>query len=70
MTDDVFVYMIDIPGKTNEMIAPCQDGYTVYIDDRLSPQGKLRAYYHAIGHPADYERDDLTADEIEAMRHG
>lgn len=66
--DDVFVYMVDIPGKANEMITPCQDGYTVYIDDALSPQGKLDAYIHAVSHIEDYE-SDKTADEIEAMRH-
>lgn len=67
--DDVYVYMIDIPGKATEMITPCHGGYTVYIDDKLSPVGKRRAYLHALSHPDDFW-SDKTADEIEAIRHG
>ena len=67
--DDVYVYVIDMPEKTREMIAPCLDGYTVYIDDKLSPQGKRNAYAHAVSHIDDFE-SDMTADEIETLRHG
>lgn len=67
--DNVYVYMIDIKGKTDEMITPCADGYTVYIDDKLSPQGKRKAYVHAVSHISDFE-SDMTADEIETLRHG
>lgn len=67
--DDVYVYVIDMPEKTNEMITPCLDGYTVYIDDKLSPHGKRDAYLHAVSHIDDYE-SGMTADEIEALRHG
>ena len=67
--DDVFVYIIDINGKTNEMITPCADGYTVYIDDKLSPQGKLDAYLHAVKHLDDFG-SDASADELEQKAHG
>lgn len=67
--DNVYVYMVDIKGKTNEMVTPCSDGYTVYIDDKLSPQGKWDAYVHAVSHIDDFG-SGRTADEIEAIRHG
>lgn len=53
------------------MVAPCLDGgFTVFINDQLSPEGKLRAYAHALRHieRGDFE-SDLSADEIERRAH-
>ena len=67
--DDLYVYMVDIKGKANEMITPCDGGYTIYIDDKLSPQGKLDAYLHAVRHVDDFSSEE-SADSLEAKAHG
>lgn len=66
--DDVFVYLRELPGKVNEMITPCEDGYTVYIDPRQSHDGLIRSYNHAVGHSqGDYEKTNVQ--EIEKDAH-
>lgn len=60
MTDDIFVYYIDIPGSINEMVAPCFGGYTVYIDKKLDRAHQIRAYQHALNHikRGDFEKKE------------
>lgn len=69
--DEIYLYLIDIPGTVNEMVVPCYDGYTIYIDVSLSYEEKLDAYHHAMEHIRndDFHSGD-TADVIEARCHG
>lgn len=71
MTDDIFVYMIDLPGKIKEVVTPCADGYTIYIDQNLSKEKQLESYMHAFGH---IKRNDFQCGkpvgEIENRAHG
>lgn len=46
--DDIFVYVVDLPTKINEMVTPCNDGYTVYLNARLSRERQIEAYKHAV----------------------
>lgn len=65
---DVYVYIVRLPDRVHEMVLPCGSGYTVYLDDRLSPAGRRRAYSHALRHirRGDMEqRQDKSADKIE-----
>jgi hypothetical protein len=67
---DVFVYIVDLPDQVDEMVTPCLDGYTVYLNARLSFAGRVRAYHHAIRH---IERNDFEAknvQKIEEEAHG
>ena len=66
---DVFVYGIDIPGKVNETVVPCIDGYTVYIDRNLPQNRRISALAHAVWHilRGDFEKPD--AGEIEEECH-
>ena len=68
--DNIFVYIVDIPGNVGEMVVPCSDGYTVYIDVKLSHDEKVEAYHHALEH---IRNDDFHADRavgtIEQERH-
>ncbi len=70
MTDDIYIYMADLPDGINEMICPCSGGYTVYIDDKLSPEGKRRAYAHALRHITnhDFEKSDVNLIELDAHK--
>ena len=68
--DDVFVYFVELPEGINEAVMPCLDGYTVYIDKRLSDYAQQRAYNHAMKH---IENNDFECEEdiqtIEARAH-
>lgn len=68
--DDVFVYIVDLPPNVREMIAPCFDGFTVYIDAKLSHEEQLRAYRHAMNHiiNKDWEKSDVGSIESRAHR--
>ena len=70
MTDDIFVYMADLPDGINEMVTPCMTGYTIYIDDKLSPEGRRMAYEHALYHinNHDFEKSDVDSIETEAHK--
>lgn len=70
--DDVFVYLIDLPDGINEMITPCTDGHTVYIDARLDDAHRLRAYEHACSHidGNDFEKSNIQQIEADAHRKG
>lgn len=70
MTDDIFVYLIDIPGTVNEMVCPCFGGYTIYIDCKLDREHQQKAYKHALKHinNGDFEKDE-SADMIEFYAH-
>ena len=71
MTDNVNIYVLDLPDGINEMVAPCLGGYTIYIDDKLSPEGKRKAYDHALYHinNNDFEKSDVNQIEIEAHKN-
>ena len=67
---EVYVYIVDLPDQVDEMVTPCLDGYTVYLNARLSYSGRVRAYHHAIRH---IERNDFEAEnvqKIEEEAHG
>lgn len=68
--DEVYVYKVHMPSKTREMVVPCIDGYTIYINASLSRIEALEAYIHALGHISrnDFEKSDVQKIETEA--HG
>lgn len=70
--DDVFCYLTDIPGKSKEIVTPCLDGYTVYIDAKLTYEGRIDAYNHAIWHIVneDFEKDNVQEIETNAHKRG
>ena len=67
---EVYVYIVDLPDRVDEMVAPCLDGYTVYISSRLSYTGRVRAYCHALQHIErnDFDMDDVQRIELEAHK--
>lgn len=48
--DDIFTYLVPLPEGVHEMVAPCADGFTVYIDSDLDEAHRIRAYNHALRH--------------------
>lgn len=69
MADNVYVYIIDLPDRVNEMITPCLDGYTVYLNARLTYAGRVRAYHHALRHIDKNDFEKCIVQEIEKDAH-
>ena len=68
--DNIFIYPIDAPTEIGEMVSPCLDGYTVYINQRLSNDGRKRAYRHALNHIRNNDFEGIgSVDEIESNAH-
>ena len=67
--DDIFVYFAPLPDGVHEMVVPCLEGYTVYIDEKQDDFCRARSYLHAIDHirGRDHEKEDVQS--IEAFAH-
>ena len=70
---DVYVHLIDFPKSrpVHEAVTENEDGsYSVFIDSRLSDEGQIREYKHALKHieNGDFEKPDVQL--IEAAAHG
>ena len=70
MTNDIYVYVVDMPFSVREAVMPCVCGYTIYLNARLSRKGQEEAYRHAMWH---IENNDFESEEdiqtIEARAH-
>lgn len=66
---DTFVYIIDLPTGINEVVLPCEDGFTIYLSASLSPMGRERAYRHALGHIEKNDFEGGNVQGIEALAH-
>ena len=66
--DEIFLYFTDLPDHVNEMIASGPDGYSVYIDSRLSEEERYKAFLHAVKHIEHNEHwyNDVQITEAEA----
>ena len=66
---DMFVYIVDLPDQVDEMVTPCLDGYTVYLNARLTYAGRVRAYHHALRHIENNDFEGANVQEIEKGAH-
>ena len=68
---NIYIYRVPLPNGVKEMVMPDvdDDGFTMYINEKLSDENALKAYQHALKHIEnnDFEKSDV--DEIEAQRH-
>ena len=68
--DNIYVYFVSLPATTiHEIVLPCCDGYTIYIDDRLSHEQQVAAYRHALEHIRRNDFEKVDVDEIEHEAH-
>lgn len=67
--DNVYVYLVDLPDQVREMVTPCVDGYTVYLNARLTYTGRVQAYHHAIEHIDRNDWEKANVQEIEKDVH-
>lgn len=71
MHENIHLYLTRFPGTSiREAVLPCADGYTIYLDDRLTYEQQLAAYSHALFHikNRDFEKD-VDVGEIERIAH-
>lgn len=66
--NDIFLYIVRLPDGVNEMVVPCDGGYSVYLDSTISECKRIRAFCHALSHidNHDFEKPDVTRIEDEA----
>lgn len=67
--DEIFVYITDLPTNITEIVIPCLDGYTVYLNARMGQESQKEGYEHALTHihGNDWKKNDVQ--EIEFMAH-
>lgn len=67
MTPDVNIVLLDIDYRTKEVVTENEDGtYTVVINARLSEDGKLQAYKHAMHH---INNHDFARSNVQTIEH-
>lgn len=68
MDNNVYVYIVDLPDQVNEMVTPCFDGYTIYLNAKLTYRGRVNAYMHALEHVRrnDWNKSNVQIIEKEA----
>ena len=66
--DDLFVRLV--PNlSVNEMITPCENGYSVYIKEELPEEKKIEALYHAYIHKKSNDFENIDIQDIESRAH-
>lgn len=68
-TPDVNTFLVNFPTPGNEMVVENEDGsYTILINAKLSQDGQLKAYQHALNHinNGDFEKSDIQSIELHA----
>ena len=69
MTPNIYVYIVDMPFTATEMVMPCPDGFTVYLNARLSYKDRVRGYLHALKHIENGDWQKSEVGDIEADAH-
>lgn len=64
------MYFVALPDGINEMVTPCDLGYTVYLDINLDEHQRKKAYLHALEHikRCDFEKDNIQRIESEVRK--
>ena len=72
MRADVNTLLVDLPGTIKAFVAKDTGGfYTIYLNSRLSHEQNIVSFIHEMEHiESDDFYSDLTADQIERIRHG
>lgn len=60
----IFIYFIDLPPHVHEMIVPCIEGFTVYLDIKDDDAHRQKSLIHALQH---IERNDFNQNSVERI---
>ena len=70
-TLDVNTFLVNFPVPGNEMVVQNEDGsYTILINAKLSQDGQIKAYQHALSHIQNEDFDKSDIQSIEFQAHG
>lgn len=68
--DDIRTVIYPLPGNISAFVSCVNDCYTIMINDSLSPEARLRAYYHEMDHILNHDfESQQSADSIELQAH-
>lgn len=67
--DNVYVYLISLPSTIHEMVTPCADGYTVYINSEDDKEMQKESYLHALYHIQNNDFEKYDPHKIEEEAH-
>lgn len=72
MNDDIYVHIIAMDPLVKEHVVANADGtFSIFINDYLSPERRIKAYNHAISHITNGDFDKrIDVDIIEYEAHG
>lgn len=66
-TEEIFVYLLNLPDGTKEAVSSNEDGtFSIFINSKLSRDGQLRAYEHALKH---IKRNDFHKEDVQTIEH-
>lgn len=65
MREDMFVYLVDLPDSVNGVTTPCVDGYTTYINKKLTREQQLKTLDHEERHLNKNDFEKFCVAEIE-----
>lgn len=66
---EVYPYLTKLPDGVSEIVAPGYEGYTIYIDNALSPDAQKRSFFHALKHIYCEDFSKSSVQEIESDAH-
>lgn len=65
-SEEIVIHLLDMPYGVNEIVSPNEDGtYSVFINAKLSIDGRSRAYKHAFRHIMNADFAGLDVQSIE-----
>lgn len=67
--DNIYTYMVKLPPTIHEMVTPCADGYTIYLNYDDSAERQIQGYNHAIRHIIEQDHEKGNVSQIEATAH-
>ena len=67
--DNVYVYFVSLPSTIHEMVTPCVDGYTVYINSEDDNEMQKESYLHALCHIQNNDFEKYDPNKIEEEAH-
>ena len=67
--DNIYVYFVPLPAGVTEMVTPCADGVTIYIEITLDREQRIEAYNHAMTHVLENDFQKTDVQEIERIAH-
>lgn len=58
----IYVYLADMPTKVKGVTVPCDDGYTIYINNKLTKEQQGQTIDHEMYHinNGDFEKFDIS----------